>query len=76
MAAIAVAGCSQSAGEKAEAEYEAAKNSGASQAQLCRSAKAVAQAYSRAGDAEAAAQWQDYAQIDCSLAYFTEGYRY
>jgi hypothetical protein len=73
---LALAGCSQSAGERAEGAYTDAKNSGASQTQLCRSAQAVEQGYRADGDSEKADQWELYAQIDCSGAYFKEGYRY
>jgi len=76
IAAMALAGCSQSPGERAEEAYLDAKNSGAAQAQLCRSAQAVEQAYRTSGEASKADQWKLYAQIDCSSAYFNEGYRY
>ncbi len=76
IAVLALAGCAQSAGERAEEAYTDAKNSGATQAQLCRSAQAVEQGYRADGESDKADQWKLYAQVDCSGAYFNEGYRY
>ena len=71
---LVLAGCASKGDEAAEA-YEIAKNSGASDAQLCRSAQAVWDAYVASGDATEAEQWKTQASIDCSLAHFKEGYR-
>ena len=75
IAALALAGC-QSEGERAEAEYDRIRYSGASQSQLCRSALAVSEAYRLDGKSQDAQAWAGYAESDCAMAYFTEGYRY
>ena len=63
-------------GDRAADAYHDLRLSGASNTQLCRSAKVVEQTYRASGQANEAEQWKLYAQIDCSGAYFNEGYRY
>jgi hypothetical protein len=76
LALMALVEFSSNDGDRAKDAYEAAKNSGASGSQLCRSAKAVEEAYRAAKDASNAEQWSLYARIDCSGAFFNEGYNY
>ena len=75
IAVIALAGCASEA-EKAEDAFVAAKNSGASETELCRSAQAVKGAYERESENAEVKHWAGLAQAHCSLAFFEEGYRY
>ena len=72
IAALALAGCG-SKSDSAESAYDAAKNAGAPEAQLCRSAEQVSLAYGAEGDGEATERWKTYAQVHCSAAYFGAG---
>jgi len=73
--AIMLAGCASEA-EKAEQAFVAVKNSGGTEAELCRSAQAVKDAYEREPDSDKVENWTSLAQAHCSLAFFKEGYRY
>ena len=73
--AIMLTGCASEA-EQAEATFVAARNSGVSETELCRSAQAVKDAYERESDNAKAESWASLAQAHCSLAFFKEGYRY
>ena len=63
-----------SEGERAAEAYEAARNSGASGTQLCRSAQVVEIAHRTRGEASKADQWKMYASNDCAGASLKEGY--
>ena len=66
MAVLALAGCGQSAGEKAEAEYRIAETAVIDRAgKKCSAAKRVAAAYARDGDQRAYEQWELTAYNDC-----------
>jgi len=72
---LAFAELAPSDGDRAAQAYEAAKNSGASDTQLCRSARAVQDAYAAEGDAVEAENWDGWAKIHCLGASFNEGYQ-
>lgn len=55
-------------GDRAAEAYEQARNSGASDDQLCRSAEAVGYAYAAAGDDETASRWASDARAHCANA--------
>ena len=67
VAAILLAGC-QSQGDIAADNYAAASASGATDAELCRGAQAVAEAYRASQDAAKAAKWDQDAEVKCATA--------
>jgi hypothetical protein len=64
-----------SEGDRAAETFQQVKDSGSSETQLCRSARAVQEAYARDGDAAEENNWRDWANIHCSMAFFKEGYQ-
>lgn len=64
-----------SQGDRAAGAYQEAKNSGASETQLCRSARAVQDAYAAEGDTVEADHWNGWATTHCLSASFNEGYQ-
>jgi len=73
--ALAMSQLSISEGDKAAQAYQQARNAGASQAQLCRSAKAVEATYRVHGEGSKADGWAQNARLDCNSAALIEGYR-
>lgn len=66
IAALGLAGCGQSAGEKAEAEYRIAATSVIDRAgKKCSAANRVAAAYAQDGDQRSYEQWELTAYNDC-----------
>jgi hypothetical protein len=63
-----------SEGDRAAETFQQVKDAGSSETQLCRSARAVQEAYARDGDAAEEQNWRDWAGIHCSMALFKEGY--
>ncbi len=69
VAAIFLAGCGQSAGEKAEAEYRMAEKAIIDPAgKRCEAARKVAAAYAEDGNEEAYLMWDLHAYNDCAEA--------
>ena len=68
MAAIAVAGCSQSAGEKAEAEYRIVRQSGVDSAQACEFESRIRDAYLSDQNEEQYQRWRVSAGASCAAA--------
>lgn len=68
MASLVLVGCSQSAGEKAEAEYRIARKSGVDSAQACEFEKRIRDAYLSDQDQRRYERWRTSAGISCNAA--------
>jgi len=68
IAAIALAGCGQSAGEKAEAEYRIARESGVDGVQACEFESRIRDAYLRDENKEKYQLWRAAAYATCTRA--------
>ena len=68
MAALVLAGCGQSAGEKAEAEYRIASRMILSADEVCAAKRKVEQGYLRDGDEENYQRWRVDAGLACNRA--------
>jgi hypothetical protein len=64
----ALAEIAPSNGDRAAAAFDQARNSGASDTELCRSATVVANTYRAEGQASKVTQWSLYADIFCGGA--------
>jgi hypothetical protein len=73
--ALALIEFAPSQGDRAAEAFQSVKNSGASDTQLCRSARAVQDAYAAEGDTAEAANWDGWATTHCLGASFNEGYQ-
>lgn len=68
IAALALAGCSQSAGEKAEAEYRIAREAGVDSAEACEFKKRIRDGYLSDQDKERYERWRLSAAVSCNAA--------
>lgn len=66
VAVLMLAGCGQSAGEKAEAEYRLVEKHAVDHTELCAPARKAAAAYLEAGDEKKYEHWNIMASAHCT----------